>query len=372
MNKAVNGRVVRIDNIELFKRAKEGLLNKSSVGTSINIKISSTDIINKINKFIEQYKVIYNSMPYPLYAVEEDIKYAVIAKFIKLCSKESIHTWVDKGLFILLDKTSKLTLNISKDTWRFVEIKVIPRDNTDIGNFKNSIGYSEYKWVLDKIISGENTGDYYSEHMAEFIKACDNDKDIIKKELNDILNFRSIPKKLKLKDNRIININNKSEYFLDIYQNELKETGENKYSISFIRSEANIELEPTYVMTYKCDVYEKKHMEQVAKTDTNKMEKIHLIGSQNILNILCGLKIVDNSTEFSTYRGIIEDCNLVFEVEGRIYICKAYRNSESKEIVRGAELYSIRKGIIYFIVKDEIYSYSIGNGGISLCGYNMQ
>ena len=102
MKKLVNGKVVDIGNIELFEMAAEGVALR-------NVAISNTDIgvpegidTELMNKLIGQYDVFYKAMPYPLYAVEHDIKYATLANFIKMCNRQEITMWVDGGLFILL------------------------------------------------------------------------------------------------------------------------------------------------------------------------------------------------------------------------------------------------------------------------------
>ena len=120
MKKLVNGKVINIDNIELFELAAEGLALQNTA-----VSITADGIEGNINsplvrRYIKQYDIFFKSMPYPLYAIEADIKYATLGNFIKAFSKEKIDMWVDKGLHIKLDKETGMTLRIVNNTWSII------------------------------------------------------------------------------------------------------------------------------------------------------------------------------------------------------------------------------------------------------------
>ena len=157
MRKLVNGKVINVDNIELFELAAEGLaLQNTAVSTTAD-GIEATINSPLVHKYIKQYDVFFKAMPYPLYAIEEDIKYATLGNFIKSLSKTNIDMWVNNGLHIRLDKNTGMTLKIVNNTWSIVYNKENRSDNTSMSLFEHSVGYKEYSWILDKIIKKQKT-----------------------------------------------------------------------------------------------------------------------------------------------------------------------------------------------------------------------
>lgn len=81
MKKMVNGQTVDIGDIRLFELAFEGLaLNKLAVS---NISITIDKETDTIKNCIELYNRFYRSLPFPLYSIENNTKYAAIAEYIK-------------------------------------------------------------------------------------------------------------------------------------------------------------------------------------------------------------------------------------------------------------------------------------------------
>ena len=103
MKKIVNGKVINIDNLELFELAAEGLAlqNTAISNTADGVECNINSPL--VSGYIKKYDIFFKSMPYPLYAIEADIKYATLGNFIKALSKEKIEMWVDRGLHIKLD-----------------------------------------------------------------------------------------------------------------------------------------------------------------------------------------------------------------------------------------------------------------------------
>ena len=87
MRKLVNGKVIEIDNIELFELAAEGLALQNTAISSTNDGIEANINSPLVRKYIKQYDVFFKAMPYPLYAIEADIKYATLGNFIKSLSR---------------------------------------------------------------------------------------------------------------------------------------------------------------------------------------------------------------------------------------------------------------------------------------------
>ena len=129
MKKLVNGKIINIDNIELFELAAEGLALQNTVTSATADGIDANINSPLVRKYIKQYDLFFKYMPYPLYAIESDIKYATLGNFIKSLSKEKIHIWVDRGLHIKLDEESGMTLKIVNNTWSIVYVNEEKQDN---------------------------------------------------------------------------------------------------------------------------------------------------------------------------------------------------------------------------------------------------
>ncbi|MBO5386753.1 MAG: hypothetical protein J6A59_01230, partial [Lachnospiraceae bacterium] len=265
MKKLVNGKVINIENIELFELAAEGLALQNTAVSSTADGIEANINSALVRKYIKQYDVFFKSMPYPLYAIEADIKYATLGNFIKAFAKNKIVMWVDKGLHIKLDTESGMTLRIVNNTWSIVYVKEHISDNTSMELFEHSVGYKEYSWVLKKIINKESTANFYNEFMPEFIQACNSQPMILKWELENILTFATIPNKIDFRPNKIINPQADEEYTLDIFCTGSVDTEEKIQSWSLSDSDRFGGTKYKQIKTYGFDVYAKP-MSDGAKT----------------------------------------------------------------------------------------------------------
>jgi hypothetical protein len=374
MKKLVNGKVINIDNIELFELAAEGLALQNTTVSNTADGVEGNINSPLIRKYIKQYDIFFKSMPYPLYAIEDDIKYATLGNFIKALAKEKISMWVDKGLYIKLDKETGMTLKVINNTWSIMYVKDEKPDNTSMELFRDSIGYKEYSWLLKKIINKETTANFYLEFMPEFIKACNNQPMVLKWELENILTFCTIPNKIDFKQDKIINIQADEEYTLDIYCNGVIDTDEKIQSWSLSDSTNAGTTRYKQMKTYGFDIYAKP-LSDGGKT-SGKLERCKVTGLHNLFMELCGIKNANDMNVFPTFEGMISDNNLVFTIEKRLFVAKSNRLVEPKDIAHGVELYTVDKNKIYFIKskqindkisKDTLYSYNIVDGSIRLC-----
>lgn len=374
MKKLVNGKVIEVDNIELFELAAEGLaLQNTAISTTADGVDGTIDSL-LVRKYIKQYDAFFKSMPYPLYAIEDDIKYATLGNFIKSLAKEKVIMWVDRGLFIKIDQNTGMTLRIVNNTWGIVYSKE-KDDNTSLELYKNKIGYKEYSWLLKKIVNKETTANFYKEFMPSFVEACNNQPMILKWELENILTFGSVPSKTEFKQNKIINTQTDEEYSLDIYYTGTINTEEKVTSWNLTGDNG---VNPTerfkQIKTYGFDAYVKS-LSDGAKT-SGKMEKCKVTGLHNLFMQLCGIKSANDMSVFPNFEGIISDGNLVFTIDKRLFIAKSNRLSEPKDIAHGIELYTVENNKIYFtkskrvndrVSKDILYSYNIKDGTVRLC-----
>lgn len=372
MKKLVNGKIINVDNIELFELAAEGLALQNTAVSSTADGIEANINSPLVRRYIKQYDIFFKAMPYPLYAIEDDIKYATLGNFIKSLSKSDIQMWVDRGLHIKLDKESGMTLRIVNNTWSIVYDKNNHSDNTSMELFEQSIGYKEYKWILNKIINKETTANFYSEFMPDFVKACNGQAIILKWELENILTFGIIPNRTEFIPNKIINKQADEEYLLDIYYTGTIDSDEKIQSWNLTSGSASTVYKP--MKTYGFDAYVKP-MSDGTKT-SGKLEKCKVIGLHNLFMQLCGIKSANDMSTFPEFEGIITDTNLVFTIGKRLFLAKSNRLVEPKDIAHGVELYTVENNKIYFIKskrindkisKDTLYSYNITDGVVRIC-----
>lgn len=383
MKKLINGKVVDIKNIELFELAAEGLARQSTA-----ISNTSEGIVTNINsailqKYIKQYDIFFKSMPYPLYAIESDIKYATLANFIKKINKIPLVMWVDKGLYIQIDKQSLMTLHIVNNTWSIVYVKEL-EDNTSMDNFINCVGYEDYSWLLNKIINKESTANYYETFMLDFLIACNYNDMIIKWELENILNFGKIPKKIELVDNKIIDITNNCEYTMDTFVVKTVEAEDKVTTWDLTKTTRVGALTSSkQIKIYGYDVYTKSLSNEAFRFSNmnEKLTKTELPGFQSLFTVISGIKNAQERKNFPVYKGFILDRNLIFTVDRSLYITKSNKVLEAKEIARGIELYGIDRNNIYFvkdkkinesITRESIYSYNLYDESIKLCNIRFR
>jgi hypothetical protein len=374
MKKLVNGKVVDIDNIELFELAAEvtALQNTAVSITADGIEANINSPL--IRKYIKQYDAFFKAMPYPLYAVETDVKYATLGNFIKSLSKEHIAMWVDNGLCIKLDKDTGMTLRIVNNTWSITYTKEERTDNTSMELYKDSVGYNEYSWILRRVLSKESTSGFYAEFMGEFLKACNNQPMVIKWELENMLTFGTIPNKTEFRPNKIICPDANEEYSLDIFCTGVAETDEQTTSWDLTGSGPSANVKYKTIKTYGFDAYAKP-LSDGSKT-SGKLEKCKVTGLHNLFMQLCAIKSANDMSRFPNFEGIITDNMIVFVIDNRLYMTKSNRLMEPKDIAHGIELYTVDKGKIYFIKskrindkisKEYLYSYAMKTGALRLC-----
>lgn len=385
MRKLVNGKVIDIKNIELFELAAEGLARQSTTVSNTGEGITANISSQVLQRFIKQYDMFFKAMPYPLYAVEADIKYATLANFIKAVNKMPVVTWVNRGLYIQLDVETKMTLHIVNNTWGIEYIKECP-DNTSMELFKNTAGYEDYNWLLNKILNREPTTSYsyYETFMPDFLDACNYNDVIIKWELDNILNFGVIPKKIDLVDNKIIDISKNCEYTIDAFVTGTVESEDRVTTWDLSRTDKVRSITSGKQMkVYGFDTYVKSLSSEAFRYSNmpEKITKTTVPGLQSLFLILTGIKNAQEKKYFPVYKGFILDTNLVYSVNGGLYVTKSNRFCESIEIARGIEIYGVDRNNVYFtkskritesITRESIYSYNLADKSIKICAIKFK
>lgn len=376
MRKLVNGKVVDIKNIELFEQAMEGLAIRSTTMSKTSDGLNGNIDTSTVKRYIKQYDLFFKYMQYPLYAIESDVKYATLGNFIKSLSKENLDIWVKNGLNIRIDKETGMTLKIVNNTWSIIYDTKKHEDNTAMNNFSDCVGYREYNWILNRVLNKESTSDFYKTFMPEFVEACNDNNMILKWELENMLTFGQIPQRRIFKANRLVDVDDNKEYFIDIYSDGTIEAtdGSSVYTINFTTSEPTSTVRKRKERAYNFDAYVKDLDEN--GSEKSKMSKTRMVGLMSMFVELCGYKSAKELKEFPTYFGAISGGYLVFSIDGRLIVLNKDRQSEPKMIASGTELYAIENNKVYFtrskgvtesIAKDTLYSYNLKDGVTRIC-----
>lgn len=377
MKKKVNGQIVDVKNMEVFERAAEGLAaNRTAIST---VNDSAKVDMYSVREYVALYNAFYKSLPYPLYAIDTNVKYAVIANYIKKKAVTTHKMWVNNGLFICIDDDNKIAINFINSTWGIVRVESIKEDNTNIALYKSDCGFRDLIWALSKVLNKQSTSNYYNEFMSDFIKACNNQPLVLKWELGNILDFGRIPERYEFQTNKIIDFEQNKEYTLDIFVSGLRESVKKQQTWSFLGDDSEDVTSVKMVKQYGYEVYEKgldtESIRDKQYKDT-KLKKCELFGMMSIFNTLCLLKNINEANDFYNYYGFIEDTNLVYLVNNRLFIARSDKFVEPKEVARGVELYAFDRGMVFFIKskiiakgikKETIYSYSIKEAVLRLC-----
>lgn len=370
MKKLVNGKTVNIDNIELFILANEGLVLQDRVYNTIDNILDVTTDLFLVKRYINEYNLFLKAMPYPLYAIEEDIKYAALANLIKSVTKDKVSMWVYDGLYIKLSNITGETLRLVGNAWQIVHIEQQVEDNTDLELYSDELGYEEYRWLVDKVLNKQNISDFYEEFMPNFIKACNNDDNIIKKELLNILNFDKVSNESKFKDNVIINRELSAEYTLDIYCNGQVETEDTISTWSLLDNKPKCGSRYSNIKTYDYDLYMKELFNKSKSTITK------LAGIRGLFNELCAYKNLHELESFPKFKGIIIKNKLAFTIEDTLYITYSNKLRKVEQIDTDVKLYGADKERIYYskeykirngMIKRYIYSVNLHGLKTSLC-----
>lgn len=373
--KKVNGKVVPIGNLDLFLLAGEGAaLNRRA---SSLVKDTIADKSKLVKDTVEEYNNILGALVYPLNMIEEEIKYMMIAEVLSKRLQDkygAVQMQVKKSICIEVEPDK--CLRLLAGTWAIetTDSTYKPTNPITIEAYADALGYTEYKWALEKILAGESTKDYYKEFMGEFLQACRNEDFILKWELEHILDFGYIPQKLSLKENKLIDYENRIEYNLDVYSTGRRETNDTVLNIRIGANGSDTSLEKKKIKVYNFEVYG-KNLDNV----NNRIEKIQGAQSKgfaSVYDVLLTEGITDDIVTQIKYCGVISQSQIIFEINREIYIAPFDEYNEPKRLVSNVKLYSFEGGRIYMVKREQkapnvwqenLYSYNIMEEKARLC-----
>lgn len=360
--------MVSIPNIELFEKAAKHQLSLNPCTS--NITDLAVDNCDKVNLHILNYLRAYKSLPFPLNNIEDDIKYIVIGTYMMSKSNQSTHMWVDNGLIVVLDEADKKVVRFKGVYWAIQTVSELKDDNLNLENWQDYVGYKEYGWVLKQLLTGAQTSKFYEEFMPNFVKACKNQQEILKRELNNILKFGYIPKEQEFPANVILDKARNERFTLDIYvQSIIHDKNKKIISIQNDVDSAHEQYQSKKIYGFNTL---KKPIEFVddMKPGDDKLKHSSLPCMAQIFQRLVAIKATTDQANFQDFRGAIIGDWLVFSINGRLYIGDKKMSFGDTEIAEGVTLHSIDKRNVYFyktyrvgecIYKRNIYCYNFND-----------
>lgn len=338
------------ERLLLFESALKGEkeYNKLSVGSRLDIDIQGINI-EKISSIIKEYKKYYNSIAYPFNYIKGDMKYHFIAKYIqsKINGLEFI---IDNDLRVYEHK-EKIGIRFINDTYSITDRDLkhtVTKIDTD--KFKDTKYYNEYNFIYSAIkLKGEvNPIVIYTGMYKEIYNEFKENLEDIEEYIRSLASIVNVPKFNRLVDNVIVDLDEQSEYTLELFTNGVKKTLDNKFVIS---SYKDMELKPKYTEIY--DYNARKRKKELTGTYV-KYEITHsdLIGLHCVFNKIIGIKKAHELENFPLYRGLIVNRNIILEINNSIFIGKAYRKSEMEEVASNCKLLGVKDNKIYYCIKD--------------------
>lgn len=376
MKKQVNGKVVDVDT-QLFLCAAEGeALNRKASSLVQNTIESRNDFVRDI---VSTYNDILSSLVYPLNMIEEEIKYAVISLVLKERLKDKYgDVQMQVGSFIKIEFEPGRILKLLAGTWAIEATNqtYIP-SQIDMLAYSKDIGYKEYTWALQRLLNNEDTQDFYRVFMSNFLRACKGEKFVLDWELQHILEYGYVPEQIEIPENKIIDIDEGVEYFLDIYCTGRKETDDTVMRVQISPNrEIQSSLEKRRIKVYNFEVYGKKLTDLKNGNRTEKISGAQSKGFSSLFEVLLLEGINDDLITLLKYRGIVSQNQLLFEVNNEIYLAPFDIYSKPTRLISNVKLYGFESGRVYVsktvrtrpgIAKESIYSYELGTGKPRIC-----
>lgn len=375
MKKKVNGKVVEINNIGLFKLAYEGkVLNKKA---SSKVKDTIENKSELVKDLVNTYHDILDSLVFPLNLVESSIKYTMIALVLKDRVKEKhgeIPMQVDTSICIEIEDGK--ILRLLAGTWSIESTpgtyKVSRNLNLDL--YKGQTGYDEYVWAYHCLSEDKDTKDFYNVFMSDFLNACRNQELVLKWELSRILDFGTVPNEAYLSVDKITDEDTNKQYYLDVYCTGRKDTNDNV--LSFTTDSSGVPIiatERKKVKVYNFEVYSKS-LDNI--NNRTEKENTNCDGMASVFDILLSEGIDDDRISNIHYTGLVNDDTLIFEVNKEIYISTFKEYKKPERLMSNVIIYGYDSGRVYVkrrkklysgVYEESIYSYELSTKKARLC-----
>ncbi len=375
MKKMVNGKVVDITNMPVFEAGFEGVALNPTVANSISTGLA--DAAEDIEEITGIYSRIMRELPFPLYGIENDVKYAALGMCIHDEINKPLEMWVDNALYIRVDESR--AIKFLAKSWGIINDSEKHYNNVNIENFRGDVGYREFEWVTNQLMQKKSLATYYSVFMPKFMQACENEPMVMRWELGRIMDFGYTPEKMELPINKIVDSSEGVEYFLDVYAAGFRKTGRQQLHIKIDKKDKpTCSTKEKSVRVYNFDVYGKvfgTKDEYNANTPT-KIKRNDLEGFAGIFETIIAKGVGANNIEDIKYSGVVVRDKIVYGIAGSLYCCGFNKYIKPVEIARNIDIYSVECDKVYIsrskkldsgVTKETIYSYDVVTQETRLC-----
>lgn len=223
MKKLINGKIVSIESdvIELFEKAMEGNITKKMIANKIDLALEQNT--GHMGEIIAEYYYTYMKLPYPLYNIEEEIKYATIAlqmqrKLLKKfkytpkmrIERSKLYVYSEEGYCI----------EIASDSWAITDDTYSEEYGTgyiSLDDYKEENIYRFFKWCNEKMINDHELKGFYAYAVPGILDACNSKAIIVKWEIAKLLQFADIPDRVEVSNKHIKDEDRGIEYYVDVY-----------------------------------------------------------------------------------------------------------------------------------------------------------
>lgn len=379
MKKLINGTVVEIpqDVIELFERASEGNITKKKLLNRIDIALEEN--VGHMGDIIEAYYRSYAMLPYPLYAVEDEIKYATIAANMQRIIKDKLGFLLEVEVLnnkLRVHSEEGYCLDIASENWAISEDndRELDAKAITLGKYKGETLYRFFAWCDSELGKKKTTSGFYAYAVPGLLSACGNKPIIVKWEMAKLLQFAELPEPLKLKDRHIINIETGTDFIMDCFW-----AGE--IDNSKVENIMVVDCRPGATGGYKTETRSKKKYTFDVYENNKENGRIRLKSSKSTFEpIFKAITYRDiDSIDTVKYKGIINDGFVAVQVEDRIYTGKL--GDELSETGIGVELIGMRNKRAYIrkavkknngAVREAIYIYDIEKDVLKVCDIHYE
>ena len=381
MKKLINDNVVDIpqDVIDLFEKASEGTVTKKKLTNNINIVLESN--IGRVGDIIALYYRSYASLAYPLYAVEEPVKYATIAANMqRIYNKkynEKLDVAVDNSKVVVT--TDEYIIEITSDNWSIIDNKEGAPEPVDIdlSEYEDESTYRFFKWC-DTELSKENgtTNAFYAYALPGLITACNKKPVIIKWEMAKMLQFAALPETHDIPNRHVVNVDTGEDFIIDCYwAGEREETKGCNVMVVDLRPGADPS--KNGLVTRMSD---KKYTYDAFLNSSDSGRQKLLKGKERLRPIFNAITCREiDDIDNVTYKGMFNDSYMACQVNNRVYTGRL--GAQLSELGIGVELLALDNNKCYIrkdirkssgAVRSTVYIYDMDKDILKLCNIQYE
>ena len=387
MKKVVNGKEVSVD-VELFELAEAGKLRRDLGENSINGEVYSG--IEGLESAVSGYRDIYYSFAYPLYAIEESIKYVAISECLVGVNEEYSGKIAIKGNSLVIKLSDNCGVRFIGSTYDIVrDLSGFELVDEYLDDYSDDSGYEEFLWCVNAILEDGDTTDFYEIFYPEFYDAC-GDIETLLRELKTMLNFHKVGATISIEKGTLVDVGTDDIYRLEAYVKGIEESGlvETKDLDGEVYQMSG-DLPLCWVNFYKKSPYLDSlgdalldDSENALYGEEEKLSKEEYAGLGSVFKQMIKAGTYDRSVTTVQARGIVRGDLVYYVLAGRLYQCKLREFMDSKEIVlmdtEGFEyfpdylsIYSSDSEYLYLLIEGEnrhdIVRLSYETGEIERC-----